>query len=75
MEDTIRYEYDNGTQYIFPNYPTVKNWRFNQGQEAEAKLCYAMAELAEKNGVDINTLHHMFPATLRMLKTKGGWAE
>ena len=72
--DVLRFEYEKGVRFIYPAHPMVKNWRFEDGQEAEAKLCHAMAVVAEKNGMSGNDLMHLFPASLRMLKSESKWA-
>lgn len=53
----------------------VYNWGFNEGEEEEARLCNAMAEVAKKNGLDGNDLTHLFPAVLRMLKSDIEWSK
>ena len=74
MEDVLRFEYEKGVRFIYPSHPMVRNWRFQDGQEAEATLCHAMAVVAEKNGMSGNDLMHLFPASLRMLKSESNWA-
>ena len=74
-KETIRFSYEKdiigaGTkQRIYPTHGMVYNWAFNEGEEEEARLCNAMAEVAKKNGLDGNDLNHLFPAVLRMLKS------
>lgn len=75
MEDTIRYEYVNGIKFIHPTHSMVKNWRFADDQEEEARLCYAMAVLAEKNGLTGNDMMSLFPPVLRIMKSDGQWAQ
>lgn len=76
---------------ISPKHQSVKYWIFTYnehekttpGEESEsyiqatleANLADAMARVAEINGVDINTLQHLFPAVLRMLKSDSRWAK
>lgn len=74
MEKVLRIEYTKGVRFIYPIHPMVKNWRFEDGEEAEATLCHDMAVVAEKNGLSSNDLMHLFPASLRMLKSESKWA-
>lgn len=53
----------------------VKNWNFTQDEYYESVLAQAMAQIAEKNGLGINDLPHLFPAVLRMLKSEIPWAK
>lgn len=62
-------------QRIYPVHGMVYNWGFNEGEEEEARLCNAMAEVAKKNGLDGNDLTHLFPAVLRMLKSDIEWSK
>lgn len=75
MNDAITIKWEKGIPYIYPTHPAVKSWRFEEDRKEEAMLCNAMAVLAEKNNVSINTLSHLFPAVLRMLKNDSLWAE
>lgn len=34
-----------------------------------------MAKVAEKQGLNANDMHALFPAVLRMLKSKSEWAK
>lgn len=70
LESTWR----SGVEEIHPTHPMVKNWVFQDGEQAEALLVNAMAAVAGKNGMDANDLQHLFPAVLRMLKSKIRWA-
>ena len=69
MNDAITIKWEKGIPYIHPTHPSVKSWRFEENRKEEAMLCNAMAVLAEKNGVNINTLSHLFPAVLRMMSS------
>lgn len=53
----------------------VKNWLFTEDTEEEANLANAMAIVAEKSGMTVNALQHIFPAVLRMLKNDSDWSK
>lgn len=72
MSFTIKY--NKGEKELYPDNHLVRNWRFEGDQESEALLCHYMAEVAEKNGISVNDLHHLFPAVLRMLCSDIEWA-
>lgn len=72
---TIKTEWIAGKYYVYPVHNSVKNWRFNEGEEEEAKLCHAMAVLAEKNKIDINEFKYFFVASLRSLKSEIDWSK
>jgi hypothetical protein len=75
MEDILRYEYFKGVRQVFPAHPAVKSWLFDEQTEDEAKLAHFMAVVAEKSGMDANSLQHLFPAVLRMLKNESAWVK
>lgn len=60
---------------VFPKHPMVKHWLFSEETEAEAMLAHHVAVVAEKGGISVNQLQHLFPAILRMLKNKSDWAK
>jgi hypothetical protein len=53
----------------------VQNWLFTEDNEDEAMLANQMAVVAEKNGLTVNDLQHLFPAVLRMLKSNSRWSK
>jgi len=66
----------------FPTQKEVDNWMFkpNNDQEAlaaetEAHFASAFARLATMNGLSKNDIHQLFPAVLRILKSKSEWAK
>jgi hypothetical protein len=75
MEQILNYKYSKGEKTIFPANPLVENWSFREEQEDEATLCNAIAKVAEKNGFSPTDMHHLFPAILRMLRSKIEWAQ
>jgi len=75
MEDVLKFEYEKGVQKVYPANGMVKNWLFQEDEKDEATLAYAMAVVAEKNGISSNNLQHLFPAVLRMLKSDIDWAK
>ena len=74
-EKTIKKESIAGEVYIYPVHSSVKFWRFNEGEEEEAKFCHAMAVLAKKNKIDINEFKYLFVASLRTLNSKIDWCK
>jgi hypothetical protein len=74
MNEILRFEYHKGSREIFPCHPFVRSWLFVDGEEDEATLAYSLAVVAEKNGLDVNNLYHLFPAILRMLRSDIAWA-
>lgn len=75
QEKTIKTESIAGKLYIYPVHNSVKYWRFDEGEEEEAKLCHAMAVLAKKNDIDINEFKYLFVASLRALKSEIEWSK
>lgn len=76
QKDVLRFEYNkNRKRKIFPVNYLVKNWLFKEEEEEEATLAQAMADVAEKNGMDANDMSHLFPFVLRMLKSKIDWSK
>lgn len=75
MKNALRSEHRSGWTQIFPNHEFVKNWLFKHGEEMEAGLAYAMARVAEKNGVSQDELSRIYPLVLRMLKSEIPWAK
>lgn len=60
---------------IYPTIDIVKNWQFKHDEVEEAILCAAIAQLAEKTGVSVNSLQHLFPAILKMLNSNSIWTK
>lgn len=75
MEDILKFEYKQGVKTVYPLHKMVKNWMFAEDEHAEALLAQAMAVVAEKNGMCVNDLFHLFPAVLRMLKSDTSWVK
>lgn len=75
MKKVLRFEYKKGVQEVYPDHWMVANWRFQEHEHEEATLAYAMATVAEKNGVTSNEMSHIFPAVLRILKSDIEWAK
>ena len=75
MENVLKFEYNKGVQQVYPVHWMIKNWLFTENEHAEAILAYAMAVVAEKNGISTNDLSHLFPAVLRTLKSDIDWAK
>lgn len=79
METNKNYiiDYSNGFEkpLLKPINKLVRNMYLNEGDEAEANLLSAIGEVAEKNGVSVNEINHLFPAILRMLKSDCSWAK
>lgn len=75
MEDLLKFEYHQDGRKVFPTHPMVKNWVFGDDEEDEALLAHFMAKVAEKNGMNANDVMHIFPATLRMLKSESPWTK
>ncbi|UOR07195.1 hypothetical protein MUN82_08870 [Hymenobacter aerilatus] len=73
-QDLVTYKYNKGKREVFPAHPAVKNWLFNDDEEDEAMLVHFMATVGEKAGMNSNDYQHLFPAVLRMLKSKSVWA-
>ena len=76
MENIVNYDYKfkKGERTVFPAHKMVENWAFPESDESEAILCHHLAVVAEKNGLNTNELHHLFPAILRMLRSDVIWA-
>lgn len=76
MENQVlNFTYKRGEKEIRPNHPMVQNWLFSEETEDHALLAYSLAILAEKNGLTVNDLLHLFPAILRMLKDNSNWSK
>lgn len=75
MKNVLNFEYYKGEVHVFPAHPMVKSWCFTEDTEDEAKLAHYMATVAEKSGMTVNDLQHIFPAVLRMLKNTSAWSE
>ena len=55
------------------NINQINHWVFeNDEQEG---LATAMALMADKNGVSVNEMMHIFPIVLRILKEKSEWSK
>lgn len=75
MNEILKFEYQKGKQQVFPAHNLVKNWLFTADEHREAALAHFMAEVAEKNGLGVNDIAHIYPLVLRMLKSKIDWAK
>lgn len=75
MENVLKFEYDKGVQQVYPAHSMVKNWLFTENEHAEATLANAIAVVAEKNGMSVNDLQHLFSAILRILKSDINWSK
>ena len=71
----LNYKYVKGVHEVYPAHSFVKHWLFKAEEKEEACLANALAILAEKNGMTVNDLSHLFPAILRMLKSDIKWAK
>lgn len=74
LSSAARVEYNNGQVEVFPQHSFVKNWLFTSDEHDEACLAHYIAKVAEKNGMSANEVHQLFPAMLRMLKSKIDWS-
>ena len=52
----------------------VASWGFEDDEHHEAVLANAIAEVADKNGITANELHHIYPVILRILRSDIYWA-
>jgi hypothetical protein len=52
----------------------VANWVFEDNEHHEAVLANSIAEVADKNGLSVNDLQHIYPAILRRLRSDIYWA-
>lgn len=75
MSEEIVTKFNRGKAEIFPAHSMVSNWLFTEETKEEAKLANAMAAVAEKSGMSVNDLSHIFPAVLRMLKNNSEWSK
>lgn len=75
MAQILNFKWDKGVKQVYPEHTMVRNWRFSQETEDEAVLANSIAVVAEKNGITINELHHIFPTILRILKSDIEWAN
>ena len=73
--EVLRFEYDKGERKVYPSHKFVKNWLFTDQEHEEAALANSMAIVAEKNGMNSNDMHHIFPPILRMLKSNVDWSK
>jgi hypothetical protein len=71
----LNFKWRKGVKEVFPTHPMVQNWLFTEDNEDEAMLANQMAVVAEKNGLTLNDLQHLFPAVLRMLKSNSRWSK
>jgi hypothetical protein len=71
----LNYKWHTGVMEVFPTHNMVKHWLFTGDTEEEANLANAMAIVAEKSGMTVNDLQHIFPAVLRMLKNNSQWSK
>lgn len=63
-----------GQVEIFPKHKFANNWLFSLEDEEEASLAHFVAVVGEKNGMTNNDVFQIFPAILRILKSKSIWA-
>lgn len=76
MADMIlNFKYNKGVRTVYPAHPMVSNWQFSDTEEEEAYLAHYMAVVAEKNGMTINDVMHVFPPILRILKSDIPWSK
>ena len=75
MEEILNFKYKKGETQVFPAHPMINNWQFTEDTEDEAALAHHMAVVAEKSGMSVNDLQHIFPAVLRMLKNDSPWSK
>ena len=73
--ELLKFSYVKGTKQVFPAHSMIQHWRFSEETEEEACLANSMAIIAEKNGLTVNDLQHLFPAVLRMLKNNSNWSK
>lgn len=71
----LNYKWKKGVKEVFPAHKMVDNWLFTEQTEDEAMLAHSMAAVAEKSGMTVNDLQHIFPAVLRMLKNDTAWSK
>lgn len=71
----LTYKYRKGVVEVFPPHPMVANWLFDENTKEEAMLANYMAVVAERSGMTVNDLQHLFPAVLRMLKNETVWSK
>ena len=71
----INFKSKRGVMHIFPEHYFVCNWQFDENEEEEAVLANALAIVAEKNGLSINDISHLFPYVLRILKSNIEWSK
>lgn len=76
MENQVlKITWKKGVKEITPVHKMVQSWMFTEETEDLAALAHHMAVVAEKNGLSVNDLWHLFPAILRMLKDTSNWSE
>lgn len=74
FEKPTRTEPNHGVIEVFPNHQFVNNWLFTEDEKEEAALAHHIATVAEKNGMSSNEVYQLYPAILRMLKSKIEWS-
>ena len=74
-QQVLKFTWKKGIKAVTPAHPMVKNWMFTEETEEQASLAHYMAIVAEKNGLTVNDLQHLFPAVLRMLKDTSAWSK
>lgn len=75
MNDILKFEYRKGERQIFPCHTFVKSFLFTDAEEEEAAFAHHLAVVAEKNGMSNNDVLELFPAIMRILKSKSEWAK
>ncbi|MCF8339716.1 MAG: hypothetical protein K9I82_01965 [Chitinophagaceae bacterium] len=74
-QEVLKITWKKGVKEVKPVHQMVQNWMFTEETEELATLAHYMAVVAEKNGLSVNDLQHLFPAVLRMLKDTSNWSK
>lgn len=74
-QEVLKITWKKGVKEVKPVHQMVQNWMFTEETEELATLAHHMAVVAEKNGLSVNDLQHLFPAVLRMLKDTSNWSK
>jgi hypothetical protein len=74
-QEVLKFTWKKGIKEVKPAHQMVQNWMFTEETEDHASLVHYMAVIAEKNGLTVNDLQHLFPAVLRMLKDNSNWSR
>jgi len=75
LKNDIESDFVAGKQRFYPANKMARNWQFQEGEEDLAKLCNAMADILDANGMNANDLMNIFPLVLRMLKVNSQWSK